>query len=86
VILAFCSNGCILTEAGTDKNHPGQNLPDKKLRTRPLVKNLRELRQTPCKDTCMYSVCMYMYVSSFNDIMMTNRNMVQYRMDKRYDC
>jgi len=27
-------------------------------------------------------VCMY--VSSFNDIMMTNRNMVQYRKDKRY--
>jgi len=28
----------------------------------------------------------YVYVSSFNDIMMTNRNMVQYRQDKRYDC
>ena len=27
-----------------------------------------------------------MYVSSFNDIMVTNRNMVQYRMDTRYDC
>jgi len=29
-----------------------------------------------------------MYVSSFNDIMMTNRNMVglQYRIEKRYDC
>ena len=26
-----------------------------------------------------------MYVSSFNDIMMTNRSMVQYRIDKRYD-
>jgi len=24
-----------------------------------------------------------MYVSSFNDLMMTNRNMVQYGMDKR---
>ena len=28
-------------------------------------------------------ICMYVYVSSFNDIMMTNRNMVQYRIDKR---
>src|SRR6218665_531201 len=27
-----------------------------------------------------------LYVSSFNDIMVTNRNMVQYRKDKRYDC
>jgi len=27
-----------------------------------------------------------MYVSSFNDIMMTNRNTVQYRKDKRYNC
>jgi len=27
-----------------------------------------------------------MYVSSFNDIMVTNRNMVQYKKDKRYDC
>ena len=27
-----------------------------------------------------------MYVSSFSDIMMTNRNMVQYRIEKRYDC
>ena len=27
----------------------------------------------------------YYYVSSFNDIMVTNRNMVQYRKDKRYD-
>jgi len=29
---------------------------------------------------------LYMYVSSFNGIMVTNRNMVQYRKDKRYDC
>jgi len=28
--LSFCCNGCILTEGGTDKNHPGQNHPDKK--------------------------------------------------------
>ena len=28
-------------------------------------------------------VCRPMYVSSFNDIMMTNRNMVQYSIDKR---
>ena len=32
---------------------------------------------------CMY-VCMY--VCSFNDIMMTNRNMIQYRIDKHYEC
>src|SRR6218665_955557 len=42
---------------GTDKNHPGQNLPVKNPRTKPPVKNLRELRQTPCKDIilCMYA-------------------------------
>src|SRR6218665_3005545 len=34
-VLAFCCNKCILTETGTDKNHPGQNLPDK----RPLTKS-----------------------------------------------
>jgi len=42
--LAFCCNGCILTEGGTNKNHPEQNLPDKNPRTKPPVKNLRELR------------------------------------------
>jgi len=35
VMLTFCCNRCILTEGGlTDKNHHGQNLPDK----RPLAK------------------------------------------------
>jgi len=29
--LTFCCNRCILTEGGTDKNHPGQNLSDKRL-------------------------------------------------------
>jgi len=28
--LTFCRNKCILTEEGTSKNHPGQNLPDKR--------------------------------------------------------
>ena len=28
----FCCNKCILKEGGTDKNHPGQNLPDKSTR------------------------------------------------------
>ena len=46
VCLAVCCNGCILTEAGTDKERPWQN---------PLVKNFRELRQTPFKHICMYS-------------------------------
>jgi len=27
--LTFCCNRCILTEGGTDKNHPVQDLPDK---------------------------------------------------------
>jgi len=31
---------------GTDKNNPGQNLPDNKDWTKPPVKNLCELRQT----------------------------------------
>ena len=25
---------CVLTEGETDKNHPGQNLPDKNIRTK----------------------------------------------------
>src|SRR6218665_266947 len=28
--VTFCCNRRILTEGGTDKNHPGQNLPDKR--------------------------------------------------------
>ena len=36
---------------GMDKNTPGQNLPDKK----PPNKTPCELRQTPCKDICMYA-------------------------------
>jgi len=27
-----------------------------------------------------------LYVCSFNDIIVTNCNMLQYRKDKRYDC
>src|SRR6218665_2595822 len=30
VMFTFCCNRCILTEGGMDKNHPGQNLPDKR--------------------------------------------------------
>jgi len=41
-----------------------------------------------CLYVCMYACLhgMHMYVSSFNDIMMRNRKMVEYRMGKRYDC
>src|SRR6218665_688834 len=38
--VTFCCKRCILTEGGTDKNHPGQNLPDK--RQKPQDKNPRE--------------------------------------------
>ena len=38
-----------------DKNHPGQNLLDKKPGQNSPNKNLRELKQTPCKDICMYT-------------------------------
>jgi len=40
---------------GKDKNHSGQNLPDKKLRTKLPEQNPRELNQTPCKDICMHA-------------------------------
>src|SRR6218665_3626396 len=49
--LAFCCNRRILTEGRTDKNPPRTKpsrpkLPDK---------SPRELRHTPCKDTCTYA-------------------------------
>ena len=38
----------------TDKDHPGQNLPDKKPGQNSHNKNPHELRQTPCKDVFMH--------------------------------
>ena len=53
--LSFCSNGCILTEGGTDKNQPGKNLPDKEPPNKPPDKKPRRTRQIPCNDICMYA-------------------------------
>jgi len=58
---AFCCNGCILTEGGMDKTHPGQNLPDKT----PLDKNTCKLRQIPCNDICMYVL---LKIGGFRDV------------------
>jgi len=38
-----------------DKNDPGQNLPDKNPGQNFPNKNNLELKQTPCKDICMYA-------------------------------
>ena len=48
--LTFCCNRCILTEGGTDKNHPGQSLPDKRPPDKPLDKTPANNWQIICTE------------------------------------
>jgi len=55
-----------MTEGGKDKDHLGQNLPDK---------NLCELKQTPCKDICMYACTTKNGGSEMCDVLRGSRDM-----------
>jgi len=54
-MFALCCNGCILTEGGRTKTTLDKTLQANKKRAKAPDKNPRELRQTPCKDICMYA-------------------------------
>ena len=47
--LTFCCNRCIVTEGGTDKNQPGQTLPDKNLHEQ---KEIEFVQGTFVRDFC----------------------------------